>query len=263
MIVDCSRGSFLDRICWRCRLFWSYPLTNTSLTSSVHDSQHDGGDPGHLTGCGIEDGFYIFEEHSDGFGEGIRETNGDEGTHHYYPAPATFRGGVARRPTQSRRHVCSRGGEKWMIAVSRTTAIPNLRETQSRSRWKSTDFKTHNIFNTPEVGCRKKKKTTVQKDVKCLRTNDFWEPIAVEVKESIFPLTVVTVQAWRTSSPRIYEDLTMRIMPKNVLFQVFFVWTRRQKDDVNLSLWVTTFHCNSRTQTTPSFYVKFLRSNSP
>lgn len=81
---------------------------HTTLTSSVHNSQHDGGDPGHLTWCGIKDDLNVFEEDCDGFGEGVGEADGDEGAYHHCPAPATLGRGVTHRPTHSWRHVCSR-----------------------------------------------------------------------------------------------------------------------------------------------------------
>lgn len=94
-------------------VIWNtFKYTHTPLTSSIHDSQHDGGDPGHLTGRGIEDDLDLFEEHRDGFGEGVGEADGDEGPHYNRPAPAPFRRGVPHGPTQRWRHVCSRGEEE-------------------------------------------------------------------------------------------------------------------------------------------------------
>lgn len=80
-----------------------------TLTSSIHHCQHDGGDPRHLAGGGSEDNFYLFEKHSDGFGEGIGEANGDEGPYHHCPAPSTFWRCITCRPTQCWSHVCSPG----------------------------------------------------------------------------------------------------------------------------------------------------------
>lgn len=87
----------------------SYTHTHTRLTSSIHDSQHDGWDPGHLTGRGVEDDLDLLEEHGDRFGEGVGEADGDEGSHHHSPAPATLWRGIPLGPTQRWRHVGSRG----------------------------------------------------------------------------------------------------------------------------------------------------------
>lgn len=79
-------------------------LLTAELTSSVHDSEHDGGDPGHLAGRGFKDGLDLFEEHCDGLGEGVGEADGDEGSSHHCPAPAALWRGVPLRPTQRWRH---------------------------------------------------------------------------------------------------------------------------------------------------------------
>lgn len=76
----------------------------TLLTSSIHDSKHDGRDPGHLTAVGIEDHFNFLEEHSDGLWEGVGETDRNEGSKHYGPTPATFRRGVSHRTSNCRCH---------------------------------------------------------------------------------------------------------------------------------------------------------------
>lgn len=57
------------------------------FTSGVHDGQHDGGDPGHLTVGGVEDPLDVLEEHSGGFGEGVGKADGDKGPAHHSPAP--------------------------------------------------------------------------------------------------------------------------------------------------------------------------------
>lgn len=59
------------------------------LTCGVHDRQHDGGDPRDLTVGGVEDDLDFLEEHRDGFGEGVGEANGDEGSEHHRPPPPT------------------------------------------------------------------------------------------------------------------------------------------------------------------------------
>ena len=41
------------------------------LTSSVHASEHDGGDPCYLAVGSPEDLLDVFEEDGDGFGEGV------------------------------------------------------------------------------------------------------------------------------------------------------------------------------------------------
>lgn len=74
------------------------------LTSTVHDCQHDGGDPGHLAACHIEDHLDFFEEDSDGLWKRIGEANRDEGPDHYHPSPATLGRCVALRTTNGRRH---------------------------------------------------------------------------------------------------------------------------------------------------------------
>lgn len=74
------------------------------LTSCVHDSKHDGGDPGHLTACGVEDGLYFLEEHGDGLGEGVGESDRNEGTSDHCPTPAPLRRGVAHGTSDSRWH---------------------------------------------------------------------------------------------------------------------------------------------------------------
>ncbi len=48
------------------------------LTCSVHDRQHDGGDPCDLAVGGIEDDLDVLEEDRDGLGESVREAYGDE-----------------------------------------------------------------------------------------------------------------------------------------------------------------------------------------
>lgn len=67
------------------------------LTSSVHDCQHDGGDPGHLAAGAVEDDLDLLEEDSDGLGKGKGEPDGDEGSHHHRPAPATLWRSIAHR----------------------------------------------------------------------------------------------------------------------------------------------------------------------
>lgn len=58
------------------------------LTRSVHDRQHDGGDPCDLTVASIEDDLDVLEEDSDGLGKGIGEADGDEGSEDHGPPPA-------------------------------------------------------------------------------------------------------------------------------------------------------------------------------
>lgn len=85
------------------------------LTRGVHDRQHDGGDPCDLTVAGVEDDLDVLEEDRDGLGEGVRETDGDEGSEDHGPAPAAvWRGhgggtdglGWHRGPTSRQKRLC-------------------------------------------------------------------------------------------------------------------------------------------------------------
>lgn len=74
------------------------------LTSAVHDSQHDGGDPRHLAAGHVENHLDLFEEDGDGLGEGVGEADRDEGPDHHHPAPAALGWRVALRTARRRRH---------------------------------------------------------------------------------------------------------------------------------------------------------------
>lgn len=79
------------------------------LTSAVHDSQHDGGDPRHLAAGHIENALDFFKEDGDGLGEGVGEADGDEGPAHHHPTPAALRWRVTLRTAHGRSHVHSEG----------------------------------------------------------------------------------------------------------------------------------------------------------
>lgn len=82
----------------------SFRKRESLLTASVHDSKHDGRDPGYLTAGGIEDRLYFLKEHGDGLWEGVRESNRNEGASDHGPTPAPFRRGVAHGTSDSRCH---------------------------------------------------------------------------------------------------------------------------------------------------------------
>lgn len=66
------------------------------LTSCIHGCQHDGGDPGYLT---VGDGEILldfFEVDGERLGKGVREADGDEGSEHHGPPPASIGRGVAQ-----------------------------------------------------------------------------------------------------------------------------------------------------------------------
>lgn len=85
--------------------------TSCLLTTGIHCCQHDGRNPCNLAVGGTEDQLDVFEEDCEGFGEGIREANGDEGPKHHDPAPAPVRRDVPQRRFWCRGHVSVDRGE--------------------------------------------------------------------------------------------------------------------------------------------------------
>lgn len=85
IIKDCGGVKFVLKVCVHEGFV---KLDGISLTCSVHDCQHDGGDPCDLAVGGIEDDLDVFEEGSNGFGKRVGETNGDEGSQDHSPPPA-------------------------------------------------------------------------------------------------------------------------------------------------------------------------------
>lgn len=101
LLSECDSG---ETPCIRSVQVPLHPRTTILLTPSVHDSQHDGGDPRDLAAGGSEDDLNLFEEDRDGLGEGVGEADGDEGSRHDSPAPAALWRSVTHRSTNGRRH---------------------------------------------------------------------------------------------------------------------------------------------------------------